>query len=62
MKDLNSYQLGTHSFLLGSIIFTMDAIKHKNRLAFTGCMLFNIGCVFFEIDAYKNSICKKNNI
>jgi hypothetical protein len=54
MKDLNSYKLGTHSFLLGSIMFTLDAIKHKNRLTFAGCMLFNIGCVFFEIDAYRN--------
>ena len=48
-----NYLLGSTSFSLGCIAFTVDALKTapRNRILITGCLLFDLGCVFFMNDA-----------
>jgi hypothetical protein len=37
-------------------MFTWDSLvaKEKNKKYISGCILFDIGCVFFAIDAHIN--------
>ena len=49
------YFLGSTTFMLGCISFTIDAIKQKpiNKAILAGCLLFDLGCVFFIKDSLK---------
>ena len=58
-KKLTSRQLsllGAWSFLFGSGAFTYDSIIRKpiSIPYFSGCMLFNIGCSFYILAAYRS--------
>ena len=49
--------LGTWSFLVGCGAFTYDSILRKPISVpyFTGCMLFNVGCVFHLLSFKKDN-------
>ena len=49
------YFLGSISFTMGCILFTLDAIKQKpiSKTLVAGCLLFDIGCIFFMKDSLK---------
>ena len=58
-----SYLLGIYIFLTGCLIFTWDASTYNpiNRKYLSGCILFDIGCVFFAIDGHLILIIKQQN-
>lgn len=47
------YFLGSSTFMLGCICFTVDAIKQRpiSKPLVTGCLLFDVGCIFFIKDS-----------
>jgi len=53
-----SYVSGVYIFLAGCLIFTWDSLSQdkKNKKYISACLLFDIGCIFFAIDANKNLI------
>ena len=48
------YTSGVYTFLLGCMAFTYDSIKTLplNKRYLTGCILFDIGCLFFALDVH----------
>ena len=52
----NSYIYGVYIFLAGCLMFTWDSLSttNINKKYFSGCLLFDVGCVFFAIDAHNN--------
>lgn len=55
---MNYYRWGSWLFLLGSSLFTMDALglifdglTWRSSFYFLGCVLFTLGCVCFIFDA-----------
>lgn len=51
---MNFYLIGSILFLLGSLIFTYDYFKNKDKYKFyilIGYILFDIGCIFFILDS-----------
>ena len=50
---MNDYFLGSAAFSLGCIAFTVDAVKTKplNKTILAGCLLFDLGCIFFIKDS-----------
>ena len=53
IKD-HSYLIGSYLFLTGSLMLTLDCIKTNpiKKKNLIGCLLFDLGCVFFIIDAH----------
>ncbi len=53
-----NYAIGAYSFTLGSVILTWDAVTVRpiNRKYLVGCLLFDVGCLCFALDAHKISI------
>jgi hypothetical protein len=53
IKDY-SYLIGSYLFLSGSLMMTFDCIKTNpiKKKYLIGCLLFDLGCVFFIIDAH----------
>lgn len=54
MIKATDYFLGSTAFTAGCICFTIDAIRSKNRLLIAGCLLFDLGCIFFISDSLKS--------
>ena len=53
------YLTGSILFLLGSLIFTFDYFKNRDKYNFyilIGYILFDIGCIFFILDSIKLKI------
>ncbi len=52
------YTSGVYTFLLGCMAFTYDSIKTLplNKRYLTGCILFDIGCLFFALDVHNVNI------
>ena len=50
------YATGVYAFSLGCLSFTWDAISIRptNKKYLAGCILFDIGCVFFIIDSHQS--------
>ena len=53
-----SYISDVYIFLAGCLMFTWDSIStnKKNKKYILGCLLFDIGCIFFAIDAHINQL------
>lgn len=49
-----AYILGVYVFLAGCLLFTADGLSDKpvRKLYVAGALLFDIGCVFFALDAH----------
>lgn len=49
------YFLGSSTFMMGCIFFTVDAIKQRpiSKPLLAGCILFDLGCLFFIKDSLK---------
>jgi hypothetical protein len=65
--NINNYDyfLGSTSFMLGCISYTIDAIRQDNINFYilSGCILFDIGCIFFIKDSLKKEkITRDKNI
>ena len=47
------YALGVYAFSAGCACFTVDAVTTRplNKSYLSGCLLFDLGCVFFLLDA-----------
>ena len=51
---MNFNLIGSILFLLGSLIFTYDYFKNRDKYNFyilIGYILFDIGCIFFILDS-----------
>ena len=50
---MNNYNLGCYSFLAGSLLFTIDHLKHRpiNKTTLSACLLFDLGCYYFIKDS-----------
>ena len=50
----HSYLIGSYLFLSGSLMMTLDCIKTipLKKKYLIGCLLFDLGCVFFVLDAH----------
>ena len=48
------YAIGVYAFSAGCLSFTFDSILSitKRPLYIFGCVLFDLGCVFFLLDAH----------
>jgi hypothetical protein len=48
-----NYFSGSLAFTAGCICFTIDAIRVRpvNKVLLAGCILFDVGCVFFLLDS-----------
>lgn len=52
--QVTDYFLGSVAFALGCAAYTMDALYYQSpqsRLIIFGCVMFDVGCVFFIKDA-----------
>ena len=53
---MNFYLIGSILFLLGSLLFTFDYFKNKDKysiILLIGYVLFDIGCIFFILDSLR---------
>ena len=53
IKD-HSYLIGSYLFLCGSLMLSIECIKTTplKKRNLIGCLLFDIGCLFFILDAH----------
>lgn len=51
------YASGVYAFTLGCLSFTVDSLRSKpiRRFYLVGCVLFDVGCVFFLMDVHRAS-------
>ena len=49
------YTTGVYAFTLGCVSFTWDAFTARpiNKKILLGCLLFDVGCFFFALDAHE---------
>ena len=49
------YASGVYAFTFGCMSFTLDSLKTRplNRRYLVGCILFDVGCGFFILDAHE---------